>query len=95
MFGSKGFGAVVVGLGLIGAGVGAMPGTAKAWWAGGWGWHGGIRFGVALPPVVVGPPIYTPPPLVYARPPPYYPRPRAYWIPSHWQGGYWVPGHWG
>ncbi|MDE2515262.1 MAG: hypothetical protein KGL12_04475 [Rhodospirillales bacterium] len=73
----------------------AMPGQARAWWRGGWGWHGGVVIGAPIfvpPPVVYAPP----PPVVYAPPPPVIyarPRPRI-WIPPHWRGPYWVPGHW-
>lgn len=89
-------------LGLAAAGTALIPGSAKAWWAGGggWGWHGGFSVGVFAPPVYVAPPpVYVaPPPVVYAPPPPtaYYapPRPGPVWVPGHWQGGYWVPAHW-
>jgi hypothetical protein len=84
-------------LGVAGLGLTVAPGSAKAWWAGGWGWHGGVRVGVALPPVVVAPPpYYGPPPVAYAPPPVVYaPPPRGpFWVPGHWQYGYWVPGHW-
>jgi len=48
-----------------------MPGSAKAWWRGGWGWGGPVVVGIAPPPVYVGPPIYAPPPVYYAPPPAY------------------------
>jgi hypothetical protein len=81
--------AAVAGLAVVGTA--AMPHDANAW----------VRFGVFLPPVVIGPayvppPVYVAPPVVYAPPPPYayYAPPRRAWIPPHWQGPYWVPGHW-
>ena len=88
--------------GVLATGLTAMPQEANA------GWRGGVGYGVVVPPVVVGPPVYAVPPRVYAVPPPvyvappvvyarppvaYYPGPRV-WIPAHWRGGYWVPGHW-
>jgi hypothetical protein len=98
MFTRRRLGAALAALGVIGLGLTAAPGSAKAWWAGGWGWRGGVRVGVALPPVVVAPPpYYPPPPVVYAPPPPiaYVTPPRVpYWVPGHWRYSYWVPGHW-
>jgi hypothetical protein len=89
-------GVALAALGAVGLGLTAAPGSAKAWW----GWHGGVRVGVVLPPVVVAPPPYygpppvvayaPPPPVVYAPPPPRVPV----WVRGHWQYGYWVPGHW-
>ncbi len=94
MFSKIRVGAALAVLGLAGLGVTAMPGSAKAWWAGGWGWHGGVRVGVVLPPVVVAPaPFYAPPPVAYAPPPVLY-APQPVWVPGHWRGGYWVPAHW-
>ncbi len=94
MFTGKRLGAALAVLGVAALGVVAAPGSAKAWW----GWRGGVGVGVALPPVVVAPPVYyPPPPVVYAPPPPvaYAPPPRGpFWVPGHWQRGYWVPGHW-
>lgn len=87
-------GAIATVLALAAVGVAAVPGSAKAWW------HGGFSVGVVFPPVVVAPPVYAPPPVYYAPPPVVYaPPPVAYvphrvWIPAHWQGPYWVPGHW-
>jgi hypothetical protein len=84
-------------LGLTGLGVLASPAPALAWWHGGWG---GVRVGVALPPLVVAPPYYAPPPTAYYAPPPAYYTPSPYapparvWVPGHWRGGYWVPAHW-
>lgn len=85
--------AVVLGLAVLG--VAAVPGSAKAWWAGGWGCCR-VGFGIVFPPVVVAPPpVYVAPPYAYYPPPPaYYPPPRGHWVPGHWRGGYWVPGHW-
>ena len=99
MFTRNRIAAAVTVLGLTGLGVMAAPPSAQAWWAhgGGWGWHGGLRLGVVLPPVVVAPPYYAPPPVAYYPPPPpvyYTPRPRPAWVPAHWRNGYWVPGHW-
>jgi hypothetical protein len=97
MFTKTRLGALLAAAGIAGAGLVTTPGSAKAWWAGGWGWHGGVRVGVALPPVVVAPaPVYVAPPVVYAPPPPAYyaPPPPRVWVPAHWRGGYWVPGHW-
>ena len=59
--------------GVIGLGAAGMPAPAQAWWRGGWGWDGGVVFGVA-------PPVYLPPPVVYAPPPVYY-APPAYYVP--------------
>ena len=70
----------------------ATPGSAEAWWRG--GWCCGVGFGVFVPPVVVAPPVYAPPPVYYPPQAAYYPPPRP-WIPPHWERGYWVPGHWG
>jgi hypothetical protein len=92
----KRFGTVAAVAGLAAVGVAAMPHDAKAWWQGGFG------VGVWMPPIVVAPPVYAPPPVAYYPPPPaYYPPPPAYyppphrvWVPPHWQGSYWVPGHW-
>jgi hypothetical protein len=85
--------------GVAALGVVAVPGKAEAWWRGGWCCRVGI--GIAVPPVVVAPPVYAPPPVYYAPPPAYYPPPSAYyapppraWVPAHWQGNVWVPGHW-
>ena len=50
----------------------AIPNPAQAWWNRGWGWHGGVVFGVVPPPIYLGPPIYYAPPPVY-----YAPRPAA------------------
>jgi hypothetical protein len=69
------------------------PKPAQAWWAPGWGWHGGI--GIALPPVVIGAPVYPPPyygPYMpaYAYAPPYW-----HWVPEHRAAdGVLVAGHW-
>ena len=93
----KRLGATTAVLGLIGAGVLIAPGSAKAWW------HGGFSFGIVLPPVVVAPPVYVPPPVAYYPPPAYYapppvyyapPPPHRVWVPGHWQNGYWVAPHW-
>lgn len=74
-----------------------MPHDANAWWS------GGVGVGIWVPPVVVAPPVYAPPPVAYYAPPPvaYYPPPPAYyppphrvWVPPHWEGPYWVRGHW-
>ena len=77
------------------------PKPANAWWY----HHGyccGVGIGVVVPPIVVAPPVYAPPPAYYAPPPAYYAPPPAYyappqrvWIPAHWQGGVWIPAHWG
>jgi hypothetical protein len=87
--------------GLAALGVAAMPGSAHAWWRGGWG------VGIVVPPVVVAPaPVYVGPPAYYAPPPVAYAPPVVYappaayaaparvWIPPHWEGQYWVNGHW-
>ncbi len=82
-------GAALAALGVIGLGLTAAPGSARAWWAGGWGWHGGVSVGVALPPVVVAPPpYYVAPPVAYAAPPP------VVYAPPPPRGPVWVPGHW-
>jgi hypothetical protein len=89
----SGIGALV---GLAALGIAARPGSAHAWWRGGWG------VGVYVPPVVIAPaPVYAPPPAYYAPPPVAYappaygyPAPARVWIPPHWQGPYWVRGHW-
>jgi hypothetical protein len=78
--------AALVIFGLAVLGVMALPGRAEAWWC--------CRVGVFLPPVVVAPPVYAPPPVYYAPPPVYYGPPRRVWVPPHWQGNLWVPGHW-
>lgn len=94
MISMKRLGALAVAVPLIGAGIMA-PGSAKAWWAYGWGGH--VRVGVAFPPVVVAPaPVYVPPPVVYAPPPVvvYAPPRGPAWVPGHWSGGYWIAGHW-
>jgi len=76
--------------GLAALGVAAVPHDANAW----------VRFGVVVPPVVIGPayvppPVYVAPPVAYAPQPYYYaPPPRRVWVPPHWNGPYWVPGHW-
>jgi len=92
MVSAKRLGALAIALPLVGAGL-LAPGSAKAWWAPGWG----VRFGVVLPPVVVAPPPVYAPPVVYAAPPVVAYAPPAHqpvWVPGHWQGPYWVPGHW-
>ena len=71
---------------LAGLAIVALPGEAEAWWC--------CRVGIALPPVVVAPPVYAPPPVYYAPPPAYYAPPQRVWVPPHWQGSVWVPGHW-
>ncbi len=73
---------VVASIGAI-----AMPGSAHAWWRGGFhggGFHGGgFVFGFAPPlfyappPVYYAPPAYYPPPTYYAPPPPTYYAPQA------------------
>jgi hypothetical protein len=67
---------------LAGAAFVATP--AKAWW------RGGVWIGV--PPVVVGPPAYYPPPYPYYYPPPY---PSAYpyypYYPPAYPPGYAAP----
>jgi hypothetical protein len=78
--------------GLAAVGITALPGEANAWWRG--GWCCGVGIGVVVPPVVVAPPVYAPPPVYYAPPPVYYAPPQQAWIPPHWQGNVWVPGHW-
>lgn len=91
----KRLGALAGVLGLAAIGTAAIPHQADAW----------VRFGVVIPPVVVGPPVYASPPVYVAPapayyPPAYYPPPAYYaprprvWIPPHWNGPYWVPGHW-
>lgn len=86
---------IVAVAGLAALGIAAMPHDAKAW----------VRYGVFVPPVVIGPayvpapvpaPVYVAPPVAYAPPPPYayYAPPRRVWVPPHWRGPYWVPGHW-
>jgi hypothetical protein len=85
-------GALLAVAGLAAIGITALPGEANAWWRG--GWCCGVGFGVVVPPVVVAPPVYAPPPVYYAPPPAYYAPPQAAWIPPHWQGNVWVPGHW-
>jgi hypothetical protein len=47
MFTARGLGVALAALRVIGFGLTAAPGSAKAWWAGGWGWHGGVR-----PPII-------------------------------------------
>ena len=86
------FGAVLAVAGLVAVGITAIPGKAEAWWRGG---CCAIGIGIAVPPLVVAPPVYAPPPAYYYAPPPvaYYP-PQRVWVPPHWQGGVWVPGHW-
>lgn len=89
--------------GLLGLAILATPGQARAWWRGGYG------VGIWIPPVVVAPPVYAPPPVyyaappavvyapppvLYASPPQAYTPPARYWVPPHWEGGYWVSGHW-
>lgn len=96
MFTRNRFAAAVAVLGLTGLGVMAAPSPAQAWWAhGGWGW-GGLHVGIALPPIVIAPPYYSPPPVAYYPPPPVYyvPRPGPVWVRPNWRNGYWVPGHW-
>jgi hypothetical protein len=88
-----------IAIGLAFCGITALPQRADAWWAGGYG------VGIALPPIVVAPPVYAaptyppPPPVyappVYAPPPVAYAAPRRVWVPAHWEGPYWVRGHWG
>jgi hypothetical protein len=98
----KRLGGIAAIAGLAAIGITAMPQNANAWW------RGGVGVGIWVPPVVVAPraypppPVvyapppayYAPPPVVYAPPPAYYPPPRRVWIPPHWQGPYWVQGHW-
>jgi hypothetical protein len=79
--------------GIAALGIATAPTPAEAWWRG--GWCCGVGIGIAIPPVVVAPPVYAPPPPVYYPPPVAYYPPQRPWIPPHWQGGYWVPGHWG
>ncbi len=68
--------------GVIGLGAAAMPAPAQAWWRGGWGWHGGVVFGV-VPPVFLPPPVvYAPPPPVYYAPPAYYAAPAPAYSPA-------------
>jgi len=70
------------------------PKPAEAWWGPGWGWHGGI--GIALPPVVVGPPAYPPVRYYYPYAPAYaYAPPYWHWVPEHRNAdGVVVAGHW-
>ncbi len=70
------------------------PKSAEAWWGPGWGWHGGI--GIALPPVVVGAPVYAPAPYYYSYAPAYaYAPPYWRWVPEHrGADGVSVAGHW-
>jgi hypothetical protein len=87
--------------GIAGIGVTAHSTPAEAWWRG--GWCCGVGVGVVVPPIVVAPPVYAPPPVYYAPPPPayyapppaYYAPPQRVWVPAHWQGGVWIPAHWG
>jgi hypothetical protein len=83
----------VLAIAVASLGVIALPGRAQAWWHHGWCCRVGV--GIAVPPVVVAPPVYAPPPVYYAPPPVYYPPPPRVWVPPHWQGNVWVPGHWG
>ena len=70
------------------------PKPAEAWWGPGGGWHGGIA--VALPPVVVGAPVYPPAPYYYPYAPAYaYAQPYWRWVPEHGAAnGVVVVGHW-
>ena len=70
------------------------PKPANAWWGPGWGWHGGI--GIALPPVVIGAPVYPPPVYYYPYTPAYaYGPPYWHWVPEHRASdGAMVAGHW-
>ena len=78
--------------GVASLGVIALPGKAEAWWRGGWGCCR-VGIGIAVPPLVVAPPV-APPPVYYAPPPAYYAPPQRVWVAPHWQGNVWVPGHW-
>ena len=64
--------AVAIGLGLL-----AAPGTAHAYWRGGFFFGGPIVIGPVLPP-----PVYYPPPVVYAPPPPVVYSPPGYAQPG-------------
>jgi hypothetical protein len=70
------------------------PKSADAWWGPGWGWHGSI--GIALPPVVVGAPVYASAPYYYPYAPAYaYAPPYWRWVPEHrGADGVSVAGHW-
>ncbi len=79
--------------GLAAIGVAAVPQDAHAWCC-------SVGIGIAVPTVVVAPPVYAPPvyvppPVAYVPPPgPVYVAPRRVWVPPHWQGRYWIRGHW-
>ena len=74
------------------------PSPAEAWWGpgwhAGWGWRGGVAIG--LPPVVVGAPVYAPPPAYYPYAPAYaYAPPYWRWVPAYRAAnGVFVGGHW-
>jgi hypothetical protein len=86
-------------LAVLALGIVAVPGSAHAWWHGGWGWHGGccgFVVGVVPPPVVIGPPVVVaPPPVVYAPPPTFFapaPPPGAFAsAPSCYAGSFVCP----
>jgi hypothetical protein len=89
MSGLKRLGTVAAVAGLALVGMAAVPHHAEAWW------RGGVGVGIWVPPVVVVPPVYAPPPVAYYAPPPaYYPPPHRVWVPPHWEGPYWIQGHW-
>ena len=71
------------------------PKAAQAWWRPGWGWHGGVA--IALPPVVVGGPVYPVVPYPYGSYPTVYayPQPQWRWVPDYRAAnGVIVAGHW-
>ena len=70
------------------------PKSAETWWGPGRGCHGGI--GIALPPVVVGAPVYAPAPYYYPYATAYaYTPPYWRWVPEHrGTDGVSVAGHW-
>lgn len=72
---------------LATAAMAAVPAPAQAWW---------VRGGYWGPRVVVGPPLFVPPPVVVAAPPPVVVGPpRPFWVAAHWDRfGRWHPGHW-